>query len=165
MLPIKVRSDVSEGSAITSSLDAKNITHARFVCAGLAAEKDIVIARSKAIAGTPPHNSVVVAGGENSNARRPTAMFSSPLVRAVSAMLPRAVLAPSIPAVGAIETCQRGVTDSDVSFAGCVFPERIGTDGRVKTGGGVVPHRCSANSGEMVAGGVLEAPLENQWPS
>ena len=68
-------------------------------------------------------------------------------------MLPRAVLAPSV-AVGAIETCQRRVTDSDVEFGGCVLPERIGTNGRVKTGGGVVPHRCSANSGEMVADGV-----------
>ena len=27
----------------------------------------------------------------------------------------------------------------------------------LKTGGGVVPERCSANSGEMVAGGVHEA--------
>ena len=32
--------------------------------AGLVAEKGIAIARSKAIAGTPPHNNVVAAGGE-----------------------------------------------------------------------------------------------------
>ena len=34
------------------------------VAAGLGADKGIAIARRKAIAGTPPHNSVVVADGE-----------------------------------------------------------------------------------------------------
>jgi hypothetical protein len=34
-------------------LDAKNITHGRFVSASLVADKGIIIARSKAITGTP----------------------------------------------------------------------------------------------------------------
>ena len=45
-------------------------------------------------------------------------------------------------------------TNGRVVIAGSVLPERVGTDGRVKTGSGVVPERRSANSGEMVAGGV-----------
>ena len=41
---------------------ANNITHVGpSICAGLAAEKGIAIARRKAIAGTPSHNSVVAA--------------------------------------------------------------------------------------------------------
>ena len=61
--------------------------------------KGIAIARSKAIAGTPPHNNVVAAGGEELQ-RSPAngRVLLKPLVRAVSAMLPSAVLAPSIPA-------------------------------------------------------------------
>ena len=78
-------------------------------------------------------------------------------------MLPRAVLEPSVAAVP-LKLVSAGVTDSDVNLADCVFPERIGTNGRVKAGGGVVPHRCSANSREMIAGGVHEEPLENQSP-
>ena len=110
---------------------------------------------SEAIAGTPPHNNVVVCRWwRTANARRPTAVFWKPLVRAVERNATKSRVRAINTRVGAIVTCQRGVTDSDVSLAGCVVPERIGTNGRVKTASGVVPHRCSANSGEMTAGGV-----------
>ena len=87
---------MSEGGAVTWRLDAKNITHGRFVYAGLVAEKGIVIARRKAIACTPPHNNVVAAGGERTRHRPPANghVFLT-TCQGVSAMLPRAVLAPS----------------------------------------------------------------------
>ena len=85
----------------------------------------------------------------NSNARRPTAVFWKPLCQGRERNATKRRVKAINTRVEAIVTCQRGVTDSDVSLADCVFPERIGTNGRVKTGGRVVPHRCSANSGEM----------------
>src|SRR4029078_10828638 len=41
--------------------------------------------------------------------------------------------------------------------SGCVFPQRIGANSRVKLAGCVVPNRCSANSCQMPAGRVLKA--------
>ena len=48
------------------------------------------------------------------------------------------------------------VTDSGVEGGGCVFTQRIGTNGRVKFADRVVSHGCSANSGQVPASGVLE---------
>ena len=92
----------------------------------------------------------------NSNARRPTATFSSPLVRALSAMLPRAVLAPSV-AVVPLKAVSAPSPRATLNSRGCVVKERSGTNGRVKLASCVVPHGCSANSGQMPAGGVQEA--------
>ena len=88
------------------------------------AEKGIAIARSKAIAGTPPHNNVVAAVGEG--LARPPAnghvFLTTCQGRERNATKSRVS---AIRSRGAIETCQRRVTDSDVKLAGCVFPERL----------------------------------------
>ena len=67
---------------------------------GLGTKKHVVIGRSGNVAGSPAYCDVVTATDEAlSRARLPTATFSSPLVSDTSAMLPRAVLAPSVVAV------------------------------------------------------------------
>ena len=94
------RSDVVKAVASPGEPDANNVTHGRFVCAGLGRRERychrLVVRPSPA---RHPTTTLLLPAVRVSPARRPTATFSSPLVRAVSAMLPRAVLAPSVAVV------------------------------------------------------------------
>src|SRR5882672_1749277 len=102
------------------------------VGAGKGAEKGIAIARRKDIAGTPPHSNVVVAFGE----RLQRSPANNRVLETTCQGRERNATKSRVKAIDTrvetIVTCQRGVTDSDVSPASCVFPQRIGTDGRVK---------------------------------
>ena len=83
------------------------LTSVSSVAAGLAAEKGIAIARNKAIAGTPAHKVLLLPRGERTPALAgQPPRFPHHLSEPLSAMLPRAVLAPSVRG-GAIESCQR----------------------------------------------------------
>ena len=78
----------------------------------LVPRKILSIARSKAIAGAPPHNNVVAARrGELQRSPANRHVFLT-TCQGVSATLPRAVLAPSA-AVVPLKACQRRVTDSE----------------------------------------------------
>ena len=116
---------------IATGAETNNITHVwAFVCAGLVAEKGIAIARSKAIAGTPPHSNVVAAGGEELQRSPANSHVFLTTCQGVERNATKSRVSAISNAVGAIETVSAAVTDSEVELGGCVFPQRIGTNGR-----------------------------------
>ena len=122
------------GDWVSPGCRANNIIHVgAFVCAGLVAEKGIAIARSKAIAGTPSHNSVVAAGGEELQRSPANGHVFLTTCQGGERDATKSRVSAINTALVPLKLASARVTDSDVKLAGCVFPERTGTNGRVSS--------------------------------